>query len=567
MEKLNPFNNSTQIENSYKMELEKAHNIKHSNMIKKVILSKRINSVFPFNQKFQNDTKINTDTFNSNLILNNINEILALLNKLQNIPSFNNKTEFDSINKSLMEKLKQIRKELIKENISMVEAKNILNDKTQNFIIGLLSKDTFDPYIQLESLWIINNLMFLVAKYNNCYSFDVKNISNYLIQYLINIYKTQKNEGVKYTLEEKILRIFGNIIHINNRVIELLINNQIITFIIDSLNSPVPSLRTTCLWLINKIILNLRKLESTNYINMFTTKNAISNYKFILTRLENLHSFDEIGELFWLFNELVKYEPSILISIFFSDVIDSNNLNSNNNGNNLFYFNKDFTLKNFEFILNNCLTMKMFQTSFRLISNLLIVCLNHIKNEELLIKLIEILFQKQGILRFINDVLNSPKNKYDISLVKDILLLIFNLICLSPTKSCVLFKNGIVNLIDNKDYQNDNEIMKLLFYIYYRILISKFFLFEPNDEKVIKIILVVMERFLDDVSIIIIFFDLFYFYLKASHTKISEDLEKEIQSIVNSEQNIPRENYKLILLKMTNFVKIHSSLSKFMKNL
>ena len=76
-----------------------------------------------------------------------------------------------------------------------------------------------------------------------------------------------------------------------------------------------------------------------------------------------------------------------------------------------------------------------------------------------------------------------------------------------------------------------------------------------------------MERFLDDVSIIIIFFDIFYFYLKASHTKISEDLEKEIQSIVNSEQNIPRENYKLILLKMTNFVKIHSSLSKFMKNL
>ena len=567
MEKLNPFINSTQIENSRKMELEKAHNINHSNMIKNVILSKRINSVFPFNQKFQNDKKNNSDTFNSNLILSNIDEILALLNKLQNISSFNNKIEIDSIKKSLMEKLKQIRKELSKENISIEEAKNILNDKTQNFIIGLLLKDTFDPYIQLESLWIINNLMFLVAKYNNCYSFDVKNISNYLIQYLINIYKTQKNEGVKYTLEEKILRIFGNIIHINNRVIELLINNQIITFIIDSLNNPVPSLRTTCLWLINKIILNLKKLESTNYINMFTTKNAILNYKFILTRLENLLSFDEIGELFWLLNELVKYEPSILISIFFSDVIDKNNLNSNNNGNNLFYFNKDFTLKNFEFILNNCLTMKMFQTSFRLISNLLIVCLNHIKNEELLIKLIEILFQKQGILRFINDVLNSPKNKYDISLVKDILLLIFNLICLSPTKSCVLFKNGIVNLINNKDYQNDNEIMKLLFYIYYRILITKSFLFEPNDEKVIKIILVVMERFLDDVSIIIIFFDIFYFYLKASHTKIGDDLEKEIQSIVNSEQNIPRENYQLILLKMTNFVKIHSPLSKFMKNL
>ena len=74
----------------------------------------------------------------------------------------------------------------------------------------------------------------------------------------------------------------------------------------------------------------------------------------------------------------------------------------------------------------------MFQISFRLISNLLVVCNSEVKNENLLIKFIELFFEKKSVLLFINDVLNSPKNKYDFSLVKDIVLLIFNLICLSP---------------------------------------------------------------------------------------------------------------------------------------
>ena len=88
----------------------------------------------------------------------------------------------------------------------------------------------------------------------------------------------------------------------------------------------------------------------------------------------------------------------------------------------------------------------MFQTSFRLISNLLIVCFNIVKYEDLSSKLINILYEKQGFIRFIDDVLNSPKNKYETPLVKDILLLIFNLICLSEIKSSILFKKGIINL-------------------------------------------------------------------------------------------------------------------------
>jgi hypothetical protein len=153
----------------------------------------------------------------------------------------------------------------------------------------------------------------------------------------------------------------------------------------------------------------------------------------------------------------------------------------------------------------------MIQACFRLISNLLIICWKDLKDEDLLSKLIDKLYLKHGVLEFINDILNSPKNKYNISLVKDILLLIFNLICLSQIKSSSLFKNGIVNLITNKDYQNDNEIMKLLFFIYYRILGSNYFSFEPNDEKVIKVCLEIMEKFKDDNSILTIFIDILFF--------------------------------------------------------
>ena len=548
-------NNPSRFEYEHKMEIEQAHNINHSNMIRNYIFSKRMN-MFPFG-KFSSIQKVLPNEFDSNLIIKNINEIILIFNKLHNLSQFiTNNAEIITIKNSILEHLKLIRKELSKENISLIDAKNLFNDNIPNFI-ELLINDTYDPYIQIESLWIINNLIFIVAKYNNFISFDVKIIANSLIQYLFNIYKNKRNEGVKYILGEKILRIFGNLIYIDNNLIELLLKNQIIPFIIGSLNSPVSSFRTTCLWLINKIIIIFGKLNATKYINLFLEKNAISNYKFILTRLENKSSsFDETGELFWLFNELVKYNSSFLIPIFFS--------NTNINANSIDFIslnkvNKDVALKNFEFILNNCLSSKMIQTCFRLISNLIIICWKDLKDEDLLSKLIDKLYLKHGVLGFINDILNSPKNKYNISLVKDILLLIFNLICLSQIKSSSLFKNGIVNLITNKDNQNDYEIMKLLFFIYYRILGSNYFSFEPNDEKVIKVCLEIMERFKDDNSILTIFIDILFFYLKLSHTKIGENIENELKVLSDSEQNIPIEKLQIYLFKLSNYVKVNLS--------
>ena len=559
MESSNNFKKSFQTEDSRKTDIEHLHNINHSKMVNNFIYSKRTMNTHPISIKITTNRKSASESLNSNLFFKNIDEISILFNKIhQNnffILNTINKAEINSSKNSLFEYLKQIRKELSKENISLVEVKTIFeNEKTHNFIDLIINQllSSNDPYIELELLWILNNLIYLIAKFN--LSFDVTKVSEYLLKYLISLQKSQKNEGVKYTLEEKILRIFGNIIYLNNNIIDILINNQLINFIIDSLISPVSSFRTTCLWLLNKFLIILKKLDGNknNYINYFTNKQAISNYKFIFNRIVNQKNFDEIGELFWLLNELAKYDSSILVPIFFTDI---NNINNNNfNNNNLSYINKDLAIKIFEFVLDNCLTVNLLQACFRLISNLLVVCHYNVNNEDLLKTLIETLFEKQTVLWFIKDVLNSPKNKYETPLIKDILLLIFNLSFLFQVKSSVLFRSGIVNLISNKDYQNDTEIIRLLYFIYYKMLLNNSYFFEKNEDKVIKTCLIVKDRFKNDSSILIIFIDILYFYLKASNIQIGNDVENELNLMVNYGQNIHVDRLQSILLKLSNFL-------------
>jgi hypothetical protein len=209
------------------------------------------------------------------------------------------------------------------------------------------------------------------------------------------------------------------------------------------------------------------------------------------------------------------------------------------------------------------MTNKLSQISFRLISNLLVVCNNDLNNEYLETKFIENFFEKKSVILYINDILNSPKNKYDISFVKDVLLLIFNLICISPVKSSIFFKKGIVNLISDRDYQINKDIMKLLFMIFYRILASNYFSFEPNDEKVIKSCLILIKKFKNDENVLILFIDILFFYLKASKTLIDDELLNELE-FIQKEKNPKIESYQNIFDKLSTIVKKASPLSKFL---
>ena len=561
-------NVSSDFEKENKMEIENFHDKNHSDMVKQFTNSRRTmapyqykNNLNPNNNK-NNSLPSNIYGLNSDII-KNMDEVMILLNNISSKkPIKNFKIEVDDLEPTknkLLENLKKIRKELSKENIPVTNVKNILNNNVQNFIEALIElfKNKGDNNLQLESLWIINNLIFFISKYSNEIIFDANKITNLLINYLI---KIQNEESNKYFLIEKIIRIFGNLININYHTVLLLINNKIVDSIINYLNNPVSNFRISCLWLINKLLISLGKNNSLDYIKYFINKDAIMNYKSIFNRIKKNYQIDEMCEFFWVISELVKHNSSILITIFFPNVTDIYYFLNNNNLKN------DYVIKNFCFILDNSLTNKMTQISFRLISDILVICNSEIKNEYLLNKLIECLFERKTILLYINDVLNSPKNKYDISLVKDVLLLIFNLICLSPTKSSIFFKKGIVNLISDRDYQTNREVMKLLYKIFYRIIVNSSFSFEPNDEKVIRACLTVIKRFKEDEFVLILFIDILYLYLRASKTNIDNNVENEL-GLLRNEQNPNIGKYLDIFLNLANIVKMSSPLSKIMRNI
>lgn len=564
MEGANYFNKSDDFEKEYKMEIENSKELDRSNMVKNYIQSRRtMNS----HLDCKNEKKIKRLSYSPSLnidlnfdIVKTIGEVMNIIKELcpknqytlQPIPIGRSQTE--NMKNKLLKNLKKIRIFLNKESIP---EKDILQNNVQSFIESLIGSfnQNSDYFIQLESLWIINNLIYFMSKYNEN-AIDTNKIANLLMEYLIIILKG--NEKVKYSILEIIYRIFGNLIHINNNIIGILIKNNVISFIVEQLNNPVLSFRITCLWLLNKLLIILGRINSTDNINILLSRNAILNYKFILSRIKNNVIFDEISEFYWLITELSKYNPKILIPIFFSQNIQYN-ISSES-------ANIEYPVEIFSFILDNSLTNKLSQISIRLISDLLAVCDSEIKNENLLTKFIENFFEKKNIILYINDVLNSPKNKYDISLVKDVILLIFNLLCIAPIKASIFFKKGIVNLISDRDYHTNVEMMKLLFLTFYRILISNSFSFEPNDEKVIKTCLVIIKRFKDDKEVLILFIDILYCYLKASRTQIENEIENAMQFLMD-DQNSNIEIYQNMYLNLANIVKMYSPLSKFMRNI
>jgi hypothetical protein len=546
------------------MEIENSRELDRSNMVKNYIQSRRTMNSHP---DCKNENKIKKLSYSPSLnielnfdVVETIGEVMNTIKELcpksqftlQPIPI--GRSQAENMKNKLLKNLKKIRIFLNKESIP---EKDILQNNVQSFIESLIGsfKQNSDYFIQLESLWIINNLIYFMTKYNENV-IDTNKISNLLMEYLITILKG--NEKVKYSLLEIIYRIFGNLLHINNNIIDILIKNNVISFIVEQLNNPVLSFRITCLWFLNKLLIILGRINSIDNINILLSKNAILNYKFILSRIKKNVIFDEISEFYWLITELAKYNPKILISIFFSQNIQYNIKTENSN--------IEYAVEIFSFILDNSLTNKLSQISIRLISDLFAVCDSEINNENLLTKFIEHFFEKKSIILYINDVLNSPKNKYDISLVKDVILLIFNLLCLAPIKASIFFKKGIVNLISDRDYHTNVEMMKLLFLTFYRILISNSFSFEPNDEKVIKTCLVIIKRFKEDIEVLILFIDILYCYLKASRTQIENEIENAMEFLIN-DQNSNIETYQNMFLNLANIVKMYSPLSKFMRNI
>ena len=541
-----------EIFSSLKKEKEMEQKLHHSNMIKNYLtthrtpLKKNQNSGIRYRYKKYSLSCEKTNS--SEDIINIIDNIKSNLIEIKSDIKFTSNKKWE-ITDEIKEKIKILRQELSNENISNNKIKHILEHDIQNFIeilIELIDNISDDDYLLLEILWILNNIIFFSAKYN-VINLDSIKISNQISK----LYLTQVKSinQYKYSLLEKMHRILGNLLFINSKSIYSLINNNIITNIIECLIRPVASFRKASLWLLNKILKALKENDDVNnYINLFINKYSIYNYNFIFLRINNIE-LDEMSEFFWLMTELSKYNSNLLINIFFNGFQYKNNY--------------DKIIGNFEFILNNCMTNKLSQISFRLISNLLVVCYNDLNNEYLITKFIENFYEKKSVLYYINDILNSPFNKYDIYFVKDVLLLIFNLLCISAIKTGIYFKKGIVNLISDEDYYNNKDIIKLLFMIFYKILMTNSFSFEQNDENVIKVILILINKFKGDENILIIFIDILFFYLKFTNTIIDEELNNEIE-FIKKEKNTKIESYQNIFEKLSTIIIKASPLSKFL---
>ena len=68
-----------------------------------------------------------------------------------------------------------------------------------------------------------------------------------------------------------------------------------------------------------------------------------------------------------------------------------------------------------------------------------------------------------------------------------------------------------------------------------------------------------MEGFKDDNSILLIFIDIFYFYLKTSNIPIEGNIENELNIFINTNENIPNNNLLSLLVNLSNFIKMKFS--------
>ena len=143
--------------NTIKMDLERNHILKHSKNIQNIIFTRRNHdfSLFNKNKNYIGNNIIQNE-FNPNLINNNISQVILLFEKIhQNNIMTLNKNQVNEIKSVLLNYLIEIRKELSKENISMIQAKNIFDSNNTKIFSELLINpinDTFDPFIQLESI-------------------------------------------------------------------------------------------------------------------------------------------------------------------------------------------------------------------------------------------------------------------------------------------------------------------------------------------------------------------------------------------------------------------------------
>ena len=508
-----------------KMEIEEEYNKRHQQFISERINNQRNLNLFSISDN-KNENNEDIQMNNSIVDINLINETL------QNLLYLNNKLDKNYI----LTQLKTLRKELSKNSISKNDINNILN-KFPNIIGGLsnYALDFKNSEIQFETIWVLNNLSIF------CYNFNLNFQFNHINQLLIQILKLEKNftqSGTRNLIFEKVFQFMGKLMFMNDICFNYFIDNDIINILFNSLNSSVRSLRIICLWNLNQIFSVLLEKNYENKLILFNQKDSLLSYKFILSRIEltnSINCFDEIFEIYWLLNEIFKKFPDSINYIFFTQ--------------------KDI-LSKFNNILSYSLIENLSQPCIRLISNLIALNGNMILRENF----INCLFSKKDLIQYIQLILSSDLGKYDISLTKDILLLLYNLFYFSPKFASSLFYEQILKMISN--YNNlklkDKDILKLLFLIYYRIFIEKNnFIGNIDEQYIIPLLINNFQDIFNEYFYLLIILDLLYYYIIEKGKNIGEQANYIFKMIKEQNEKVEISNLQSFILEFINIIQMN----------
>ena len=501
-----------------KMEIEEEYNKRHQIYTSERISKKRNLNEYSLIEKDNEDTQMQ----------NSITDLNIIFESLQNLFLSNNIIDKNYI----LNQMKKLRKELSKNSASENDIINIIN-KYPN-LIGALSNYLLDfknSELQFETIWVLNNLS--IYSFNYHLDFQFNQINQFLIQILKNE-KKFSSCGTRNLIFEKLFKFIGKLMFMNDNTFNYFIQNNIINILFNCLNSSVRSLRIVCLWNLNQILTKLIENNYENELKIFNQKDSLLSYKFILSRIElnQKNSFDEIFEIYWLLNELFKKFP--------------------NSVNYIFFFDKD-VLSKFDHILSYTLIEKLSQPCIRLLSNLIVLNNNSILRDNF----INSVFSRKDLIQYIQLILNSDFEKFDISIMKDILLLIFNIFSYSPKITGNVFYENIMKMINNYHILKitDNEISKLLLLIYYKIFIENNNIIGQYEEQIIiPFILNNYQNHYNDLNSLLIILDILYFYIRGKGKNIDNQSEYLFKVIIEHNGNIEISNLQTSLLEFINLI-------------
>lgn len=483
-----PINNSKDIFSDRKFQMESDFAKRDSTWKQNIILHHRN---IPTSYQDQ-DIQMKDDQINLNLLYTNIN----LLNNAQNIDKL-----------TILSYLKTIRKELSKNKITKPIIESILNFHSD--IINLFSKHLLDfknSEIQLETIWILNNLSIYFYKYSLELQFN--KINGMLVMFFNN-QNSFSNNGVKCLIYEKTFRLIRNIIVINKQTLSFYLQNNILSVLFTNLNSPVVSLRTICLNLLSKIYTYIKNDNELQYYKTcYFDSKVISYYKFIKNRIEKNKNFDEVHEFYWLLNDIFISFPSLACVLYFNESI------------------KD-VINSVKNILNIASMSKLIRVSIRLLSNLIaIASMDGIcgVNGVLIANAItaEIMLDIP-LIQYMKDMLTASQSQYNDYnvLIKDILHLMLNISHFGDQKLYALFHDDLIMFISNNTFlmRNDIEIARMVLLIYYKLFILNNCVFCANDNEILLYIKMNYLLFSNDRVISLIMLDYVYLYLQSANIK------------------------------------------------